>query len=121
MHISSNEISTQNQLAMSEVIHELMYMFKLFNFINLEHTQFHDSNTSQLSFGGGGHSLKFTCTLLDSVLASFVLYVIFEFYLYFDLEQNLPFWSGRNQMSSVTMARTHKHFPQEGERVEHLS
>ena len=33
---SSNDFSTQNQLAMGELTHKLIYIFKHFNFINVE-------------------------------------------------------------------------------------
>ena len=36
MHISSNEVSTQNQLTMGEVTHKVIYMLKPFNFIKVE-------------------------------------------------------------------------------------
>jgi len=35
MHISSNDIPSQNQLAMDRVINKLIYMLKPFNFINV--------------------------------------------------------------------------------------
>jgi len=35
MHISSNEVSTKNQLTMGRVTHKLIYMLKPFNFINV--------------------------------------------------------------------------------------
>ena len=35
MHISSNEIPSQNQLAIYGVTHKLIYVLKLFNFINV--------------------------------------------------------------------------------------
>ena len=35
MHINSNEVLTQNQLAMGGVTHKLIYMLKPFNFLNV--------------------------------------------------------------------------------------
>ena len=35
MHISSNEVPSQNQLAMGGVTHKLIYMLKPFNIINV--------------------------------------------------------------------------------------
>jgi len=35
MYISSNEVQSQNQLAMGGVAHKLIYMLKPFNFINV--------------------------------------------------------------------------------------
>jgi len=45
MYISSNEISSQNQLAIVGVIHKLIYMFKPLNFINVGQSLFSYSNT----------------------------------------------------------------------------
>jgi len=35
IYICSNEVPSQNQLAMGGVIHKLIYMLKSFNFINV--------------------------------------------------------------------------------------
>jgi len=45
MYISSNEIPSQNQLAMGGVTHKLIYMFKPFDFINVGQHPFSYSNT----------------------------------------------------------------------------
>jgi len=45
MHISWNEVPSQNQLVMSGVTHRLMYMFKPFNFINVGQYPLLYSNT----------------------------------------------------------------------------
>jgi len=44
MYISSNEVSVQIQLTISGVAHKLMYMLKLFNFINVGETLLSYSN-----------------------------------------------------------------------------
>jgi len=38
MHINSKEAPIKNQLVMGEVTHKFIYMFKSFNFINMEQT-----------------------------------------------------------------------------------
>ena len=48
MHISSNEVPSQNQLAMGGVTHKLIYMLKPFDFINV-----------------GQHSLSFSLNFIN--------------------------------------------------------
>jgi len=45
MHLSSNEVSSQNQLVMGGVTHKLMYKLNPLNFINIRQSSLAYSNT----------------------------------------------------------------------------
>jgi len=75
MHTNPNKVLAQNQLAIGEIIYILIYILKLFKFINVKQAFLSHDNTAKAATMFLGHISLQKCVLFETEILDLKHYI----------------------------------------------